>query len=283
MQSDEFISAATLNGKRYRVTRLLRGQRGQRMCLVGDITDGEKTYLASIVHNPKGIPLAELRSKLAYRAPGTLELCDFWKFDPSPDEEADGYLEQRWVMLERIPPDSSWLPDLTTKPLGATRAVKLALSIGDLLQRCAEQGVLHSYIRPDYIWATLDGSQPLAVGVTTRPPELFAHMHRHSVSFIFTHHYTPLDAGRDSEGLATLTFPLASMIAEWSLGRWPFVSSWYGNPSPDIADRVHPELEVSLPLQRILHRGLTKDVAQRLPLPEFLDELRALTPEQLEA
>lgn len=283
MTANEILLEASLERGRLRIVRFLCGQYGQRMCLASDITVEGETYLASIVHNPKAIPVAELRAKLSYQVPGVLQLHNLTQFDPSLDEEANIFLEQRWVMIERLPRDVSWLPDLASTSLGVARAIKLGLSVGALLLQSAERGILHSGIRPEYIWATLAGRQPVAVGITTRPADLFSHMHRNSVGHIFTSFYAPLDAERADGGVATLSFPLATMIAEWAMGRRPFPSAWWGNPGPDIADRVHPELEVPLPLQRLLHRGLTKDVAQRLPLPAFLDELRALTPAQLGA
>jgi hypothetical protein len=246
------------------------------------LSEGEH-FLASVLRNHRDFPVQQLREEVPYQNAGTLALRGIMRLDPSPDRAPsdDGYMQQMWVMLEQVP-HGSWLPDLTFGALGPLRAVRLALSHGELLLQLARQGQLCTFTRPELTWATLDGDQPLACCMATRCDAFFRHHHKHSIGRLFDHAYGPLENGAN-ETIASPTFPLARMIAEWATGKRIFPNPWYGNPGPAIEDGTHPPLELPLPLQRLLHRGLTEDVAQRMPLPEFLDELRALTPEQLGA
>jgi hypothetical protein len=285
MQNDDVFFDATMKGHRYRFVRCLWGLIAKRMFLVESTTSEGDALLACTVHNPNDIPVETLRKDLGYQGVGLLELVDILRPDPpsTREDSKHQYLMQQWVMLERLPRGASWLPDLTHAALGAARATRLARSVGEILLRNADVDATAILIRPELIWASLDGDQPLATALTTRHATFVRHKHRHSAGQHFTRSYAPFDPPDAGVTSASLSFPLALMLQEWATRKWPFANNWYGNPGPDIGDRAHPVLELPLPLQRVLHRALTEDVAKRIPLPEFLDELRALTPEQLGA
>lgn len=283
-ENDEFFEA-TLDGHRIRIVRCLCGVIATRMFLAVSTTREAKSYLASTIHNPKDIPTEQLRDALSYRGPGLLELCEIRRPDPPSrgDLSTQLSLMQQWVMLEQLPDGASWLPDLTQAPLGATRAVRLCLSVGEILLANLDVDPTNVFIRPELIWASLAGDQPVAMGLSTRVITFTRHKHPHSVGQLFTRSYAAFDPPATRRPSSALSFSLALMLQQWATGLWPFARDWYGNPGPNVDDRRHPALEVPRPLQQTLHRALTEDVAKRIPLPEFLDELRALTPARLEA
>jgi hypothetical protein len=181
-------------------------------------------------------------------------------------------------MLEHLP-RGSWLRRLTTGATGVAAAVRLGLSVGDILLRAASHGVLLTDIRPDYIWAGEDNGQLLATGLTARSEQFFQYQSKHWTKIFFTHHYDSPD--RKNLSIASLTFTLATMIAEWILGKFPFPSPGQYRLSAEQYEGRPPALAVSQPLAQVLQRGFTADPARRPTLAQFLAELRALRPADL--
>jgi hypothetical protein len=278
MPRDHLIKE-TMDEGRYRIVEPLHLGPYRKLYIAASTETPEQRFLASVVTIAKPPLIEELRKKLGYWFDGVLELGFIGHFDlRGEDELLRSVQENSWVMLERLPP-GSWLRHLTAAPLGAANAVGLGLSVGEILLRAASNGVLLTDVRPDYIWATEDRGRLVAAGLTARSEQFFQHQSRHWTPFLFAQHYDSPD--RKTTSVSSLTFTLATMIAEWILGAYPFP-----NPGPDrlSAEQYEgrpPALPVSQALEQVLRRAFTADPALRPTLAQFMEELKGLRAEDL--
>jgi hypothetical protein len=86
---------------------------------------------------------------------------------------------------------------------------------------------------------------------------------------LFDRYYYAPEADEDPDDRA-LVFALATMIAEWATGRFPFKYKFHGHGP---LEGKHLKLKLPPPLASLLSRGMRVDRAERPNLAQFLDEL----------
>lgn len=274
MKNDPLLSETMKQG-RFQVTEILRRGPYRSLCLAEDQQNREARYLASIISVARHPPVADLWQTLGYRVPGIMELAFLGHFDiQGEDPIRQSEQEHHWAMLERVPP-GAWLPSLTRQPLGGPAAIQLGLSAGEILLRAAAHGVLLTDIRPDFIWAEQRGDMLDVTGLTARSLRFFEYQARGGTTLLFERRYESPDFKTKSS--ASLTFTLATMMAEWATGEFPFPGEAGGNRLPTSQSRGEPSpLDLPQPFAQVLQRAFTADPARRPALAQFLDELRAL-------
>jgi hypothetical protein len=274
MPKDHLINE-TMDEGRYRIVEPLHLGPYRKLYIAASTTTPEARFLASVVTVAKPPSTEELKEKLGYSCDGVLELGFIGHFDLRGDDELlRSVQENSWVMLERLP-SGSWLRHLTAAPLGAAKAIGLGISVGEILLRAAGNGLLLNDVRPDYIWATEDRGRLVATGLTARSEQFFQHQSRHWTPFLFAQHYDSPD--RKNLSVCSLTFTLATMIAEWIIGKFPFPSPGQYRLSVEQREGRPPALPVSRPLEQVLRRAFTADPAQRPTLVQFMEELKGLS------
>ena len=284
--SAEFPIGDTLAGGSWRVTEHLRGTGSQQLHLATRADRPDARALVSTIWAPRGAPGAELLEKLGYRLPGVLELVHLGPFDPSGDELRRTHQRQHVALVERLPDGrgadagSEWLPRLVSGPLGPRAAVELGRSVGAILARAADAGPLLVGVRPEYIWATRDGDQLRATGLSGRNWELFAHTGGGCLvpGRLFERHYYAPEVYRErGEGPESLVFTLAAMIAEWATGQYPFPDSWAGGNMQSLCEGRHAPLDLRPPMADLLGLCLDAEPAHRPSLPYLLRRLELLS------
>jgi hypothetical protein len=274
-----YLIDETLDGGRYRLVQPLQLGPYRKLYLAARTDAPEEQFLATVIAASNPPPIEKIREFLGYEIPGVMKLGFIGQFDVrEQDPMLLGALEGEWAMLEQIPQGAS-LRRLLTEPLSEEAAICLALSVGEILLVAASRGVLLTDLRPDYIWARHENHRIAATALTARPTRFFEYQARSKTSYLFTRHYDSPD--REKMSVASLTFTLATMMAEWILGEYPFPAPGIHHLSTEQWEGRAPTLAVSQPLAQVLQRGFTADPARRPTLAQFLAELRALRPADL--
>ena len=282
--SADFLVGETLGDGAVRLTEHLIGEGSQRLYRgEGPRSSGER-YVVSIILAPRGVPADELRRSLGYRVNEVLDLeCIRQLDDPGPNGKLDGYQAAHWGLVERLDA-GEWLPHVVTAAVEFPASVALGLSVGRILERAATAGILLVAVRPEYIWVVQDERGPTAVGITGRNSEFFRHTGGQcSIPALpFERHYFAPEVYRDQTASPeSLVFTLATMIAEWATGAYPFPDAWAGGSMTSLLQGRHAPLDVPAPLANLLTLALKPEPAHRPSLPYFLRRLSLLTPEQL--
>jgi hypothetical protein len=275
LAENRFPIGDPLGAGSYRCYQHLLGTHTRKLYL-GKRTHGSPDrFLVSVIWGPN-VPVDQLRRELGYRMPGLLDLEHVGYFDRVGANPArDLQREQHCALVELLPPDGEWVPRLTDAALGPARAAMLGSSVGDILHRAADGGVLLIGARPEYIWARSDGR---AAGLTGRNQEFFAHTGGEvtvSGALFRRQYYAPevyLGRGQDER---SLVFTLAIMVAEWATGAYPFPTAWAGGNMHSLCEGKHAPLDLPAPLRALLERSLSRDPAQRPALAELVERLRA--------
>jgi hypothetical protein len=270
----------TLQGGAYRVIEKLLEGGAQTLCLGESTANPEERVLITTILVFNGLNVSEVSRSLSYQAPGIFRQACVSFFDIQGDDlDRHIYQEQHAALIENLPP-GEWLPRLTAAALDAPAAVVLGSSVGHLLLRAAEEKILVLEARPEYIWASRGTEGSLrAMGLSDRYGTFLKHTDGGCLipALLFQRTYLAPEIHRGKQGSATsLTFSLATMIAEWATGQYPFPDSRYKGSLPDLLKGDHIPLEVPAPLAQLLHRGLQADPAERPPLAKFLAELESL-------
>jgi hypothetical protein len=246
----------------------------------------EERYFVSTMWAPKA-PVLQLRHQLAHEVPGVYDLVYIGHFDVRGDDESR-HREQRdhCALVEKLPPgDGAWLPRFMTDPLGPRSAVALGLSAGRILEQAMKAGVLLPGVRPENMWARCEGELVVTAGLTGRNREFFAHVGGVCMipAWLYERLYVAPEAFRDGgECEESLVFTLATMIAEWGSGKYPFPDSWAKGNTFSLYQGRHAPLEVPEPLARLLKLSLKPRPEYRPTLAHFLKRLSVLTPAELE-
>lgn len=273
MSRDHLINE-TLDGGRYRLLAPLQLGPYRKLYIAAKSDAPEEQFLASVVTVARTPSPEAMREHLGYLFEGAFELSFIGHFDLRGDNQDElTNQQQNWAMLERATPGHC-LRALLREPIGEDVAIALGVSVGRILLRAAEQGVMLYDVRPESIWARLDGTGLRATGLTARSEALFQHQAKGWSQILFAHHYNaPEQANRSSK---SLTFTLATMIAEWVLGKYPFPA-----PGPSRLNNQSwqsPALPGSPGVAKLMQQAFAADPADRPDLEEFLtalDDLRA--------
>ncbi len=271
MQRDIRIGQ-TLGERTFVLTKHLYGEGPRRLYLAHSVVAPMKTFLASVAPMRSGFDPGQLLEEVGAPVPGVMDLSFIGHLDiQGEDLEETSFQEGTWAMLERAPDE--WLPDLLARSWSASSIIKLAISVGEIASRASAQGAQMGHVRPEYILAKEEGERLIATQLSHRYPFFFRYQHRHTSSVMFKRgYYAPEPHFNDR----SLTFTLATMLAEWLTGAFPFPDSWLGNPSLDFLEGRASLNGLPSDLEQVLRRGFTADPAQRPALPEFLEELAGL-------
>lgn len=276
MSRDHLINE-TLDGGRYRLTVPLQLGPYRKLYIAAKSDSPDEQFLASVVTIAETPSPDALRAQLRYPIEGVFELGFIGHFDRrghDPDELTSQ--QQNWAMLERATPGEC-LRTLLREPIATEMAIALGRSVGEILQRAAHQGVMLYDVRPESIWARRDSDGLRATGLTARSEALFQHQARGWTPILFPHHYNAPE--RQPTSSAALTFTLASMMAEWLLGTYPFPA-----PGPSRLGSRHwqvPPLPGGPGFAQLMQRAFAPDPTNRPDLDQFLTELAAVQPQEL--
>jgi len=258
-QPPEFPIGATFGGGAYRMEHRLRGTGSMRLYRGVEVATGAQLLVAFDTFRSKH-DVAELRAAVDYRAPGLLELVHVGHLDGRSDV---------WTLAERAPA-GTWLPALVgpANPWTAPRkAIELGTSAGRILLGAHYLGVALRDVRPEVMWAEERDGRYTVTGLSPRCFALFARSYEDARSHpLFLHHYRDPDRGGMFDD-RSLTFSLAVMVSEWTMGVYPLLQTW-GNETAD-----HIAIEAPPPLRDLLERALAPARADRPRLADFVDEL----------
>jgi hypothetical protein len=279
-----FLTGRTIGNGAFRLTENLLGSGSQMIYLAVDSCRSESRHLASVILAPKGIPAADIDNDLRYRVPGVLELEAVAQIDVNASVDRDmDYEGHHWALVENLP-EGEWVPRLASGGIGARAAVALGLSLAQTLERAADAGVVMSGIRPEFIWAVRRGENVLATGITTRSQSFFRHTDgRCSIpGMYFERSYAAPEVHKGGTvDRESLVFTVATMIAEWASGTYPFPDSWWGGDVRSLCEGRHAPLVMPKPLAELLRLALKAEPPHRPSLSYFLRRLALLTADQL--
>jgi len=213
----------------------------------------DRDRLISIANYVKTDDKVDLPAQVAYRAENVLEL-----------ESIDH--ERGWVILERLPENVTWLPAaLARRDDLRDRALDFGLSAGRLLATSARLGVRLTRARPELMWVR--GRE--VVALSDRTTRLFD-LPRHGFALpAFAMSYRAPELGDEERALA---FTLATMVAEWATGRYPFPRG----PDDTIHDALknpHVPFGLDAQLEAVLDDALQVDPAKRMKLVDLVRKL----------
>lgn len=265
-QPAEFPIGATLGDGAYRIEHRLCGTGSNRLYRGVEVATGAPLLIAYDYFRRRH-DIAELRAGIGYDAPGLLSLAYVGHLDGRCD---------LWTVVERAPLGSTWLPALVgpADPWTAPRkAVELGASAGRILLGALHIGPPLLSVRPEMMWGTQRDGHYVVTGLSPRGHALFGRSYEDAVSHpLFLYHYR--DPLWRETGFAfddrSLTFSLAVMVAEWTIGVYPLLQTW-GHETAE-----HIPIEAPRALHELLERGLSPTLAARPPLAAFVAELAQL-------
>jgi len=272
----------TLADGAFRVDEHVFGVRRWRQYLGHQVTQpGERVVVSCLWEGTPKVPYEQLRADLAYSIPGVLEVVFLGRFDTPEDAAHRKELNDWSALVERLPSGLSARRAITSA-LDADAAARLGAAVGAIVQRAAGAGVLLTALRPEYIWVERDArGEWHPTGLTARNSVFFAsHKFGEYPSLApFLRQYGAPEAIR-APTERSLVFTLATLIAEWTTGRYPFLDAWDRNlrrVQVEVDRPEEPDLRGAPPeLAELLARGLAKNEAARPTLSGWLGELNNL-------
>ena len=137
----------------------------------------------------------------------------------------------------------------------------------------ARSATISLEVRPEMMWGTRLDGRYVVTGLSPRGHALFGRSYEDAVSHpLFLHHYR--DPLWREPGFAfddrSLTFSLAVMVAEWTMGVYPLLQTW-GHETAE-----HMRIEAPPALGLLLESGLSPTLAARPALAAFVAELAQL-------
>lgn len=269
----EFPLGYTLGGGAYQVDEHLLGDGNQQMFAGRHVPSGDPVLLA-FDSRGSSRSIAELRAAVSYHVPGMLELGFVGGFDPRGAEE-DYMCDGHWATVERGA-RGAWLPRVLPKVhdsiAAPLMAVELGLSAGRILAVAAKAGVLLTRVRPEYMWAESIADRWEVTGLSARGDELFRRKSSDYVTPpVFDRYYYAPEWDQDPDDRAVV-FSLGVMIAEWSMGRYPFEYLFHGR---GLEQADHLPIEAPSPLREYLEEAIQFERQDRPDLEDFLFSLGA--------
>jgi hypothetical protein len=266
--STEFPLGYTLGNGAYRVDEHLLGDGLQQMFAGRHVPSGDPVLLA-VDSRGSSRSIDELRAAISYHVPGVLELGFVGGFDRRGEKEdykCDGF----WATVERGE-RGTWLPRALPKVYDSRAApqmaIELGLSAGRILAAAAKARLLLTRVRPEYMWAERTANHWAVTGLSVRGDELFRRKSSdHVTPPVFDRYYYAPEWNKDPDDRA-LVFSLGVMIAEWSMGRYPFEHQFHGR---GLEQAEHLPIEAPSPLREYLEEAIQLDRQDRPDLEDFL-------------
>lgn len=146
-------------------------------------------------------------------------------------------------------------------------AIELGLSAGRILAVAAKAGIFLTRVRPEYMWAERTVSHWAVTGLSARGDELFRRKSSDYVTPpVFDRYYYAPEWHQDPDDRA-LVFSLGVMIAEWSMGRYPFEHQFHDR---GLEQAEHLPIEAPSPLREYLEEAIQLERQNRPDLEDFL-------------
>ncbi|MEO8699882.1 MAG: hypothetical protein ABI867_07550 [Kofleriaceae bacterium] len=260
-----FPIGETLANGAYRIVEHLRGTGFDALYL------GEHQLVSVSIQDD--MPIARLRDEPHQHVDGVFDVAYVGPLDVAgTDPLRDAECRAAHAFVEQLPEGE---PILRAAPTVA-QAVALGVQTGTILLRAVRAGVVLAGLRPDYIWVRRKPELAIA-GIGGRNHAFFrAARPRSMVTHpLFTLFYcAPEVFGRGPVDDRALVFTLATLVAEWATGTYPFPDCSYGNHRSLDAGQ-HGILAVPAALESLLHAGLAAEPARRPSLDEFVSALAA--------
>jgi len=272
---NDFAVGETLDNGRYRVVENLFGS-GVDCTHIAVRSDGTPgLFLVSSTDRVAPTP-SELTHALSYAAPGLFELVHIGAFDERGDDNAvRSFLAGHTVVLEALSPGMC-IRQLVKGALSKLDAVRVGIGVGSILVAAARGGVVLAGVRPETIWATRDDDIARVTGLSDRGDRLFRSARAACFASMPTYErqYTAPEALKgDVPTERTLSFILATMLAEWLTGEHPFPDAWSRRVPVSVIQGNHAPLAVSADVEPLLLRSFSVEPGDRPSLVDFVGQL----------
>lgn len=263
-------------GRDYRAEEHLLGAGVQKLYVARRAHHPDERYLMAVDWY-QDADIDSVNRALGYRIPGVFELALVARFDEvGVDAGRDAERRAHWAMLEKLP-EGSWLPRaLAGQAPSLIAGVALARSAGAILKTAADNGVLLTGVRPEYMWGRAHASGVELTGLSARGQAFFTLTRPRSLPThpLFERLYCAPEVYRsETADDRALTFTLALLVAEWATGRYPFPDAWAAGPKVSIFTGAHAPLALPPALEPLISRALQPQPAQRPRLGELLGAL----------
>jgi hypothetical protein len=269
-------------GKDYRAEAHLLGDGIQKLYLARRAQHPQERYLMAFDYY-KEQDIRAVQSALEYRIGGLFEFALIAQFDQQGvDARRDMECRDHWAMLEKVS-EGDWLPRvLAGQPRSARGAVRMAVSVGAIVKRAVESGLLLTGVRPQYMWGRVQADGIEVTGLSGRGETFFKIVKPRSFTMpLFDRMYcAPEVLRREPADDRSLTFTVALLVAEWATGRYPFPDATVPGPMTSFHTGAHAPLALPPALESLVSRCLQPKVGGRPRLAELLDALRSIPTEE---
>ncbi len=276
----DFPVGETLDDGAYRITANLFGSGVDRVHLAARVDEPGARFLVSSTSRRTASP-GELHRLLAYASPGVFDLEYIGPFDARGEDAAARSLRtEHTAIVERLPAGAP-VRMVVTGALPVPVAATIGIAIGRILQSAAEAGRFLVAVRPETIWAEREQDIIRVTGLTVRGDQLFRVSRGicYTTAPTYERRYTAPELVRgEPQSDRTLTFVLATMLAEWMTGSHPFPDAWTLRDAVSVASGRHAPLEIPPPLGSLIDRALRVDPAERPALAEVIATLESVGP-----
>lgn len=273
--ADDPMPSQTIDSGEYRLDEHVAGVGRWRVYLGHSLRRPHESVLVSWVDGPEKAPPEQLRAELGYSIAGVLPLNFLGKFDEPADRRLD--VRDVGVLVEQLPPGESARRRIQL-PLAVQDAARLAASLGAIMVRAAEGGVMLTALRPEFIWVEEKDGRLTVAGVTGRSRPFFESRSggEFNSPVPFPRPYEAPEADQ-APTERSLVFTLAVIFAEWLSGRHPFPEEWHHlarRLSLRVREPVDPDLElVPTSIRSLLRDALDRDPTKRPSLASFIVEI----------
>lgn len=276
--SKDFPVGDTLAGGAYRVTEHVAGFGSAKFGMATRASDPGAPCTVSTIWRPKDMP-EDVVVGLSYELDGVHQLVHIGRFDRAGDDRERNIQQEQHLAMVEQPRGGTWLPRaIVAGAADPAMAVSLGLSVGRILEDAARAGVVLVGVRPEYIWVDRQGNGWRAVSVSGRNFDFFAQVGGRCMlpSWIFERPYYAPEVGTQPLGDRSLVFTLATMIAEWASGSYPYPDVYVGGSDYPMTMGRHAPLHMPIHLAGLVAQGLQGVPARRPSLADFLSRLSRL-------
>lgn len=275
---DDSAMGVTLDGGRYRIEEHYLGAGSDQLWFARSDAHPGVRYLVSVTPD-NGLKIADDGPALLRAADGLFVPRFLGYFDLIDDNGVeDPQRRFTCAYVEELPVGAPVRVVCTDLRL---HAVSLGVQIGGLLERARASGVLDVWLRPEYVWVTVDANNaPTVTGIGGRSAPFFGAARRRRdlvTAPLFTTRYIAPEVRRgEPPDDRALVLTLGVMIAEWLVGEYPYAQddgAWGHNR---LCDGEHVALPAPPPLADLITRALRPDPAERPDLGTFTRTLASL-------
>ncbi len=236
----------------------------------------DERYLIS-TSTDNGHQLDAVRDRLMKAAPGVFTPMFVGHFDVLGDDaDRDRHRQQHCAFIEQLP-DGGPLARVVSD--ARPHAAALGRQVGRILESALRTSEVYVMgLRPEYVWARMEGSVPVVTGIGGRNGTFFTAASRgrglRTVPLFTRRYHAPEVSRGERYDDRSLVLMLAVIVAEWALGEYPYETDGaYGYWN--LCEGRHRELSLAPGLADLLSRGMRSDPTERPDLASFVDALDA--------